>query len=717
MDQLADLDGAENGKLCVAVVCQSLKKASRTIRDSEKPPATTSSRTNLFTRLLRFVRFSREPHGGACLVLYQRLPGEVAAFPLDSPVFRLRLDFLHEKGDGVRKASKTKRPLSWGIPLRGFEALLDLEQRVVPDLPTLTRAMTADENFVRSGKLLPAEVVHSGTSSDKRHAFLIVPRMLGIVMVSRPVPRLPRGSTAAPTACGGTSTALVARLESEGTTERCRFVFEHCDVWVVDGKVYFPVHKCRTPQTRTAKYVSLPTTYSMLLGEARSVRVPSSGFSLSRSRWLRLQHRRIHPGSTRIVPAFEEDIPREGEKPFGGLGTRVSDVQDRRQGSRSGGCEERRRDQHVDTGVEPRRLTVDGARSLPITAVTPHFVRELLAEACKGEIEQLNDMREEAQSVPRCVQARNAACVLLARELKELPEKSGEEGRKPDATQGTRRAVMMGQWYEAFWNVLVSREGDTRPLQPAARSLLEGLLAVPGVKLDFLQRELLRRLSNNLRGSLARARNRGCACDVCNGRGEFRDLVGCSQASFHPGNDKPCDEEVTKCVKTTTESELRPRGVDLSSVEYSTPPQGPSDTPWWLLRCDMEGVGEVKALNISRGSSVSEDDLEVGGSTDVEVGCELASGVRLVPVGGKDAPLSDAAEGPKWRGRGKDAAKGEGVITLRERIAPPMLRLDVLDHIFNKKDHTSPRYSSRVTAALSTASTRAPPRWVSHSQL
>ncbi|CAM9552325.1 unnamed protein product, partial [Ascophyllum nodosum] len=165
VDQLADLDGAENGKLCVAVVCQSLKKASRTIRDSEKPPATTSSRTNLFTRLLRFVRFSREPHGGACLVLYQRLPGEVAAFPLDSPVFRLRLDFLHEKGDGVRKASKTKRPLSWGIPLRGFEALLDLEQRVAPDLPTLTRAMTADENFVRSGKLLPAEVVHSGTSS------------------------------------------------------------------------------------------------------------------------------------------------------------------------------------------------------------------------------------------------------------------------------------------------------------------------------------------------------------------------------------------------------------------------------------------------------------------------------------------------------------------------------------------------------------------------
>lgn len=728
--------GTEVGNLCVAVVRQSFPQASRSVLSTEAPPSTASSSSSVPTKLLRFLRSSRNRHHReASLVLYLRLPGTIAAFPLGSPVFRLQEDFPH-KMIWTREATYVQRSMCWTLPVRGFEALLNMEQSIAPGLSTLARDMAVDDHFEQD-----ATVVCAGTWNKEGRAFIVVPRMLGIAIVNLPVHHMPRGTlstnAAAATAEGSKAAAVVARLENDGKSARSRLILEPRDVRLDDGNVFFP----RGSKTYTEKKrVSLPTTYAALLAEARLSTSTSPRFRLSwLVKWPRLRYRQCQPSSNRIVPGIADSHQPEVEKQLLIRETVENASQGRKQYSCSegtGDCSQWNRSVEL-VGVEPRHLTADRVRSSSLTtitswALTPHFVRELLLAAAiqgKGKAMADGEMRGEDGPLvhPGCAEVRDAACAILTRVLGEAPN----EIRKPDdaAEFVSQSSVVIDQWYEAFLDVASLREGDAKPFYGSVRLLLEGLLAIPGVKVGFLERGFLLRLSNSLRITLSKSLSSERACHVYNGHAGSGDLI-----LSHPGGDEFFDAVVTKGGTFGESPDLQsgdaePFRADLSAQIKLT------DVPWWLLQCDL-----VSNSNRSVSALVA-GDRDTHRNTDLGEGCEIALRESLVPRGDESIPPTsrDAPRIDEWSedhteesgamfvsppsvgagllkrtGRGKNDTGDRGGIVTRERVAPPMLRLDKLDHVLGGKEGVSPRRSSRVGAiALSAASTRVLARLVS----
>lgn len=684
-------------------------------------------------------------------MLYLRLPGGIAAFPLGSPIFRLQEDFSHKK-IWTREASYVQRSMCWTLPVGGFEALLNMEQSIAPGLSTLARDMEADEHFEQD-----ATVVCAGNCNNIGRSFIVVPRMLGIAIVNLPIHHRPRGTistnTAAAAAIAGESraAAVIARLENEENSARCRLIFEPRDVRLVDGNVFFPLYyHSRGPKTyANKKCVSFPTTYAALLGEARLMTPTSPRFRLSwLAKWLRLRCRQSQPSSNRIVPGVADSNQPEVEKQLFIREIAKNDSQGRKQYScskGSGDCSLCNRPVEV-VGVEPRHLTADSVRSSSSTtitswALTPHFVQELMLAAAyqeKGEAMADGEMRGEDRPLARscCAEARGAACAILTRVLGEAPD---EKRKQDDAMECARQSsVVMDQWYEAFLDVASLREGDTNLVHRPVRLLLEGLLAIPGVKVGFLQRGLLRRLSNSLRITLSKSLSSERACDVYSGHAGSRDSIGCSQNFPHPGGGEFLDGIIAKGGTFRESPGIQSGEADQFRADLSAQ-RKPMNIPWWLLQCDL-------VSNSSRSSSgVVEGDGDTHRNTDLGEGCAIALRERFSPQGdesipptSRDAPRidewseddaniyteesgamlvsapSDGAGILKQTGRGQnDTGDSEGMV-MRERVAPPMLRLDMLDHALGEKEGISSRRSSRVGAiALSAASTRVLARLVS----
>lgn len=672
-------------------------------------------------------------------MLYLRLPGAIAAFPLGSPVFRLQEDFPHQT-IWTREATYVQHSMSWTLPVQGFEALLNMEQSIAPGLSTLARDMEADEHFEKD-----ATIVSTGTWNKQERTFIVVPRMLGIAIVNLPVHHGPRGTlstnAAATTAGGSRAAAVVARLEHDGKSARSRLILEPRDVRLVDGNVFFPCgSKTYTEKTR----VSFPTTYAVLLAEARLSTSTSPRFRFSwLTKWSRLRCRQGQPSSSRIVPGIADSYQPEVEKQFFIRETREDDSQGRKQYSCSeetGDCSQWNRPIEV-VGMEPRHLTADRVRSSSLTtitswALTPHFVRELLLAAAtqeKGKAMADDEMRGDDGSLvhPCCAEARDAACAILTRVLGEAPN----EKRKPgDAAEFARQSsIVMDQWYTSFLNTASLREGDAKVFHGSVRLLLEDLLAIPGVKAGFLQRGLLRRLSNSLRITLSKSLSSERACYVYSGYAGLGDSM-----LSHPGGDKCFDAIATKSGTFGESDGLQSGDAEPFRVDLSAQ-RKPTDIPWWLLQCDLVSSSDRS------GSAVVKGDGDTHDNTDLGEGCEIPFRESLVPQGdesipptSRDAPRidewsedhakiyteesgtmlvsppSDGAGILKQARSGKtDTGDKEGSVT-RERVAPPMLRLDMLDHALGDKEGVSPRRSSRVGAiALSAASTRVLARLVS----
>lgn len=182
----------------------------------------------------------------------------------------------------------------WTLPSEGFEALLDLENSVVPGLPALARDMSNDERLAtkigRGLTPLAEEISFQLYGGDEnRTKRVVVPRVAGIIFASldpaaASTTSVSRGSTSV--SGGGASlrvTAVLARLEQgDGGTAVHRFVLEDFDVFGDGGagmggsprKGRRPKKIRSTAKGRATRRVPLPTTYATLLEEATSPRPP-----------------------------------------------------------------------------------------------------------------------------------------------------------------------------------------------------------------------------------------------------------------------------------------------------------------------------------------------------------------------------------------------------------------------------------------------------------
>lgn len=119
--ELEELHGADVGTMCVAVARQSTMEASRAIWKSEDgvPKARNDGgaggscpKLGVFRTLVSYAREYMGSQGEACLVLYCKLPGAIAAFPLDGPSFRLWQYVADEDGNCGTRKEKTATEVS-----------------------------------------------------------------------------------------------------------------------------------------------------------------------------------------------------------------------------------------------------------------------------------------------------------------------------------------------------------------------------------------------------------------------------------------------------------------------------------------------------------------------------------------------------------------------------------------------------------------------------
>lgn len=323
-------------------------------------------------------------------------------------------------------------------------------------------------------------------------------------------------------------------------------------------------------------------------------------------------------------------------------------------------------------------------------------------------------------------------------------------------------SLLLDRWYEDFWGV-TSRfdEGKGSRLGDASRLLLEGMLVIPNVRTGFVQRGLVRRLTAILRSSYRRYHgypalsprvNSSCGSAKLNQRANVKHCLNKSR----PRN------EVGQCSSRNDGDHCDPRNhgdqcVDDSDRSFSQGARFPS-TPWWLLKLGrrVEPKSNTHGGSSARGGGPAKAELDESSKTASEEGftsmeetehisaaiqeCDRTEGGRdkgdshvfaasaptspaggLLPERGRGGEGRGGVGGEGSRGGGggrgeREGGEGVGRTPSRERISPPMLRLDVLDSILSSKELVSPRVCSpHADVTLSAASTRASAHLVSFS--
>ncbi|CAB1097328.1 unnamed protein product [Ectocarpus sp. CCAP 1310/34] len=609
----------------------------------------------------------------------------------------------------------------------------------------------------------------SGDNED-RQSYVVIPRVAGIVF-ARLGPAEPRAATGGRASDVGSSghacvraSAVMARLEREGggtgaMAVRHRFVLEEMDVFRGDDDFRDCSEAVNTERASakkiTRRYLSLPVAYADLLEEATSPSPSPEGKFVSSRIWSRWRRgSKYRAGVNQVVPDFGEDTGFEGERGKRLLGPEQPVREDRRAAG------SRKPSQHdppsttaphaggISSRCQPEKpqehaLTVRGVQAASLDqairwASTRDVVWAVLAAACRPEDGGCRTAAETrgdaAQTTAVC--AAGAACALLARLFG-----NGTPDRGTARISVKEAPIVLGLWWEGFCATAVPFCGDdgggqgTLPLlREAPRLLLEGMLEIPAVEAAFLERGLARHLADVLRVALVRMKSAW----------EEEEL------SDHQSTGYPCTGNASPCGMTKLPdgdaSASRPSHGTIGAIIRPTTAQGgaslspeadPRDQrlPWWLIFNQRRG----KVCDRSSDHAF-EDALKTGGGSadgdSTGMSCRTVSrdskGERMSR--GPDTSRKDDPNDGLHVAAGNDNLGSESVptpsvsahreregivqlrtghgadVAYRERISPPMLRLDALDSILATKEWGSPRGSSqRAAVTLSTASTRAAP--------
>ncbi|CAM9594682.1 unnamed protein product [Ectocarpus sp. 4 AP-2014] len=607
--------------------------------------------------------------------------------------------------------------------------------------------------------------------NEDRQSYVVIPRVAGIVFAQLG-PAGPRATTRGCASDVGSSgraciraSAVMARLEREGggtctTAVRHRFVLEEVDVFRGDDD-FRDCGKASNTERASAKkitkrYLSLPVAYADLLEEATSPSPSPEGKKNSSRIWSRWRRgRKYRAGANQVVPDVGEDIGLEGDRGKRLLGPEQPAREDRRAAGsrkpsqrdppsatapRAGGfssrCQPEESQEHA--------LTVRGVQAASLDqairwASTRDVVWAVLAAACRPEDggcrTEAETRGDAAQTAAVC--AAGAACALLARVFG-----NGTQDRGTARISDEEAPIVLARWWEGFCAAAAPFCGDdgggqgTLPLlREAPRLLLEGMLEIPAVEAAFLERGLTRHLADVSRVALVRMKSAREAEELCDHQ--------CT-GYLCTGNASPCgmtklpdgDASASGPSHGTVGAIIRPTTAE--GGESPSPEADPRDQrlPWWLIfnqrrgkACDRSSDHAFEdALKTGGGSAdggstgrscrtVSGDSTGEGMSRgpdtsrkdDPNDGLNVAAGNDS--LGSESVPTPSVSEHREREGIAQlRTGHGADVAAYRERISPPMLRLDALDSILATKERGSPRGSSqRATVTLSTASTRAAP--------
>ncbi|CAN0442949.1 unnamed protein product, partial [Ectocarpus sp. 12 AP-2014] len=610
----------------------------------------------------------------------------------------------------------------------------------------------------------------NGDNEDRR-SYVVIPRVAGIV-VARLGPAGPRAATRGCASDIGSSgraciraSAVMARLERGGggtgtTAVRHRFVLEEVDVFRGDDDFRDCSKAVNTEKASakkiTRRYLSLPVAYADLLEEATSPSPSPEGKKNSSRIWSRWRRgRKYRAGANQVVPDLGEDTGLEGERGKHLLGPEQPVREDRRA---AGSRKPSQRDPPSTTapragGVSSRcqpeepqehALTVRGVQAASFDqairwASTRDVVWAVLAAACRPEDGGCRTAAETrggaAQTTAVC--AAGAACALLAKVFG-----NGTPDRGTARVSDKEAPIVLGRWWEGFCAAAAPFCGDdgggqgTLPLlREAPRLLLEGMLEIPAVEAAFLERGLTRHLADVLHVALVRMKSAREEEESCDHQSTGYPCTGNASPS---GMTKLPDGDASASGPShrTIRAIIRPTTAEGGAS--SSPEADPRDQqlPWWLIfnqrrgkTCDRSSdhafedalktggssadagttgmscrkvLGDSKGEGMSRGPDTSRKD-------DPNDGLNVAAGNDS--LGSESVLTPSVSEHRETEGIVQlRTGHGADVAAYRERISPPMLRLDALDSILATKEWGSPRGSSqRAAVTLSTASTRAAP--------
>lgn len=372
-----------------------------------------------------------------------------------------------------------------------------------------------------------------------------------------------------------------------------------------------------------------------------------------------------------------------------------------------------------------------------------------------------------------CAEARCAACILLERVFGNgMKEKAG--GEDTTVIGGEKASVAIDQWYQGFCSVTAPICGGGEGvggrqdqisclvLHEAPRLLLQGMLETPVVKIGFVERGLAQHLAEVLRtpsedGKKIEQGSRD-RCHKAYPRSSKAPAPGVGEPLTH-------EPEVSSSYPRTDERDLQHENRD-ADTSHVLPRANRRRLPWWLLFSHGEDKEEDTLNNQHKhkhyhenqrehehgpesaaipagstdGRSTSEidgrscmttlDELSVAGGETKDPGPD--TGREFDPISARDhdgghddatgdnslasagtAPTSDTVDQREYGERGGDPRRsnaGDACSSTKERISPPLLRLDALDSILDTKEWASPAHcSSHPAAILSAASTRAAP--------
>lgn len=471
------------------------------------------------------------------------------------------------------------------------------------------------------------------------------------------------------------------------------------------------------------------------------------------SRWRRGYKYRA--GANQVVPDVGEDIGFEGERGKRLLGPEQPVREDRRAaGSRkpsqrdppsatascAGGvssrCQPEEPQEHALTVRRVQAASLDQAIRW---GSTRDVVWAVLTAACRPEDGGCRTAAETrgdaAQTTAVC--AAGAACALLARVFG-----NGTPDRGTARISDKEAPIVLGRWWEGFCAAAAPFCGDdgggqgTLPLlREAPRLLLEGMLEIPAVETAFLERGLARHLADVLRVALVQMKSAREEEELCDHQSTGYPCAG-NASPFGMTTLPDGDASASGPSHGTIGAIIRPNKAEGgASSSPEADPRG-QRLPWWLIfkhrrgkACDRPSdhafedalktgggsadggstgrscrtvSGDSKGERVSRGPDTSRKD-------DPNDGLNVAAGNDR--LGSESAPTPSVSE-HREREEMVQLRTGHGadVAAYRERISPPMLRLDALDSILATKEWASPRGSSqRAAVTLSTASTRAAP--------
>ena len=233
--------------------------------------------------------------------------------------------------------------------------------------------------------------------------------------------------------------------------------------------------------------------------------------------------------------------------------------------------------------VPPQLRTAVGVQSasasqLVAWATTRDLVQALLVAACQRTEVRPNRAEKEHGAWASCTEARLVACALLSAVFG-IGE-DGIIGRASGMLDKGETSLLLDRWFEDFCSAAACfGEGQSPRLKEIPRLLLEGMLCVPAVRSGFVQRGLVRRLTEGLRLSLRRYHGQS---SLSLPGGFFCSSVKLPQLA----EVKNClneDDPRTDAGRYTTMANCL-----CAKIQYPDPSTSQAtrleDIPWWLLQ-------------------------------------------------------------------------------------------------------------------------------------